>query len=146
MIKLSSKGFTLIESLLVLALISLALVFFSWRSWPGLEASLDQRLFFDQLQSQLQLAQEEAILQETAVTVGFWPQAQEIRIQSQKQGQGLQRLAVPDSLQLVTSHQLVYRATGRASGALTVYFQDLIQDRPVRLKIQLANGQFDITY
>lgn len=110
------------------------------------QTSIESRMFFNQLESYINLAQHTAITQGTAVNVYFAPELNQIYTHTQASMlTTLAPLYLPTDWSLHTALRLSYLPNGRISQFKTVYFShpDLGQ---VEFVPHLGSGRYEIRY
>lgn len=128
-------GFSLIESVIVLLLVGVALSVIAFR--PTTDFSpLEERIFFDQLRSELHYAQEVAILQQVPVRVEF-DESGEVRF-------GNRQLDLPTDWQVQTPFAFDYLPNGHVSYFRTIVLEHVPTQHIRRIVMQIGSGQFEI--
>lgn len=129
------RGFSLIESILVLLLIGIMLSLFLFKA-PHDFSPIEERIFFDQLRSELNYAQERAVLQQEAVLVRFEA--------SGSVSFGQRRLLLPDGWQVQTPFVFEYLPNGHVSYFRTIVLEHIPSQHERRIVMQLGSGKFEI--
>lgn len=138
-------GFTLIEALISLTVLSFCLLMLSWQPSQRITQQIESRLFFDQLTSELNLAQEISLIHQQTVSVRFTVQAPEILFHIMGEATPYTLLEVPDHWQVRSNFLLTYLPSGRIAQFATVYFTHE-DGRRVGLAFQLGSGRFEIQF
>ena len=141
----AKAGFTLIEALISLTVIAFCLLLLSWLPSQRITQQIESRLFFDQLTSELNLAQEISLIQQETVLVRFSVQAPEIIFYLTGTASPYALLEVPNHWQVRTNFLLTYLPNGRIAQFTTVYFSHE-DGRSVGLAFQLGSGRFEIQF
>lgn len=140
-----SKGaFTLVETVLVLLMISLVLIFISFRPPSHLTEEIESRLFFEEVLSRLKLSQQQAIIQNKNIAVIFSVGTQMFTIQDRTVGQLIFRTELPEHIRLTKGSEFLYYPQGGISNFNTVVFQNTRTGQLISLVFQLGNGQFEL--
>lgn len=142
---LLKSGFTLIEALISLTVMAFCLLLLAWQPSEGITQKIESRLFFDQLTSELNLAQEISLIQQETVLVRFNVQVPTILFYLTGSQAPYALLEVPDHWQVRTNFLLTYLPNGRIAQFTTVYFSHE-DGRRVGLAFQLGSGRFEIQF
>lgn len=139
---INKKAFTLIETLIVLVIVSFLVVCLSFLPKKNWVHQIESKLFFDQLKSELNLAQEAAIIQGYSVSVHF----QEDCVQFRSIGSIMtyKRLDYPSEWKVTSPFSFIYGPTGRVLSFRTVRFQNSSTNSIVNIVFQLGSGKFEI--
>ncbi|UUX34229.1 competence type IV pilus minor pilin ComGD [Fundicoccus culcitae] len=138
------KAFTLIETLLVLTLISFMLILLAWFPNNHLMESIENRIFFDQLVQHLNDAQTQAITRNQTIRVSFNQTHQVLIIESLESTVLLTYLYLPDNWQIRTTYTFFYLANGRTNRFDTLTFYHTSQNISISLVFQLGSGRFEL--
>lgn len=141
---MNKLAFTLLETLIVLSMISLMLIFTSFRPSGHLTEEIESRLFFEEVLSRLKLSQQQAIVQNKNISINFSVGTQSFFIQDRTVGQLIYTSELPDHIILTRGNQFLYYPQGRVSNFNTVVFQNTRTGRLISLVFQLGNGQFEL--
>lgn len=142
-IKKLTNAFTLIETLLVLLIISFVLLFASLYPNKDITEKIESRLFFDQVVAGLNLAQGVSVLQETQVNVRFWKNLPYIEFQVVGQVESISQIKIPEFWYLETTLTFTHYPDGRTNNFSTVVFRHREGQR-VEIVFQLGSGKFEI--
>ncbi len=134
-------GYTLVESLLVLAILSLLLILWP-RSDQSVANQIEERLFFSTLSSSIQYCQQLALTSQYQTKVRFDAQEQQILFYLYG-NYCYEILTLPEDLFLLNQLQIQFNQYGHVSYFGTVRFQNN-QNQRYNLVFQLGNGQFEI--
>lgn len=133
----------MLESLLVLACLSLILLLSQQPNYQGWQEDLISRQFFQSLISELKYCKERAVLENSRGLVSFNGLKQEVLFQYGSQGQVWLRMEIPENWHLGANYQLIYYGDGRANSFRTILFEHRYEDKQVELSFQLGSGIFD---
>lgn len=125
----------MIESILVLVLVGIALTLLTFRS-PYDFSPIEERIFFDQLRSELNYAQEVAILQQEPVLVQFTAEG-DVRL-------GYRQLALPEDWAVQTPFSFEYLPNGHVSYFKTIVLEHVPSQHERHIVMQLGSGKFEI--
>lgn len=141
-----SKGFTLVEVMLVMAIFSIILML-TVPSFRPTDKRYEGEAFFQQLEDDLFLAQQIALSESTTVVVKFNPVHQFYLVQYIS-GKVIKRRDIPSSLSFYSNyenHQFHFNQYGNISLAGRLFFHDVKENKPLRTYIlQLGNGRFRV--
>ncbi|MFK8198006.1 competence type IV pilus minor pilin ComGD [Aerococcaceae bacterium zg-1292] len=129
-------GFSLMECLVVLLMMSFVLLMVVRLPFQSWQQSIAERLFFEKVSAQLNLAQQEAIVMQRTRTVRF-EAAQNRVIFNEVQ------FPFPPGWKMYKSYDFNYLANGRTDQFSTVYFYS-DTGKEVQLVFQLGSGKFEV--
>lgn len=139
----AKNGFTLIETLVVLLVISFCMAILSFSPSRQMIEKIESRIFFNQVLSGLNLAQEISILQETQVYVRFWQDLPFVQFQVIGHPTAIQEVPIPDFWHIEKSLQFTHFPDGRTNQFGTVVF--IHQDgHRAEIVFQLGSGKFEL--
>lgn len=141
---MTKHAFTLMETLVVLAVLAMLLMFTRPFQWEKMKVSVLTRSFFDQVVMDLNFAKELSMVRNQNIYVAFDADDQVIVFRENLIGQAYQVLDVPAFLQLKGNYQFIYHGDGSISSFRTVIFMDWVIDRPYYLVFQLGSGKFEV--
>lgn len=136
----NQQGFTIVESLIVLAVI----VLFAQLSIVSIQKfyqKVEKNLFFDQLQTDIYYAKAKAINQKSSVILEFFPQLNKYEIYNFQDERGLVR-EFPESVQIKRTNlqRIYFRETGTISSFGTVTFE--YEGKEIKLIFNIGQGRF----
>ena len=134
-------GFTLFETLIVMAIVSLMLLLVP-RSSYSLNERFEERLFFDQLTQSIKFCQEQAIMTRLSTRVLFEPGRQCVYFQKGAES-AYEVIMVPEFLTLHNLMSISFNRYGHVGEFGTVRFTNSA-GRRFSIVFQLGNGQFEI--
>lgn len=139
------NGFTLIEALITLTVLSFCMLVLTMRPSQQITQQIESKIFFDLLATELNLAQENSIIHQTNVSVRFVALSSQIMFHFMGQSSPYTSLDIPSHWQLKTNFLLTYQPDGRISNFTTVYF---VQEdgQSVALVFQLGSGKYEIQF
>lgn len=135
-------GFSLVESLLVLTIITLVMIAFQTIPSRDLHHYLEVNFFFSHLKSQLIFGQEKAMTRLEPIRVSFHKDLNQIYFAAQSHLYPYQILDLPADLELASNFEFIFTPTGRTNAFKTVIFNDLTKQEAYYLKFQLGSGRF----
>lgn len=133
---MNNQGFTLVEVLLNLLVVSFLCLLLVRLPVQEFQNDLESRLFFERLEAQLNLTQQEAIVHRRAQKVFFDAGHQEVKLAHQV-------LPFPLGWSIKQNFIFYYLANGRINQFKTVSFFHT-DGRIVRVVFQLGSGKFEI--
>lgn len=139
----AKSGFTLIETLVVLLVISFCMALLTLSPSRQMIEKIESRIFFNQVLSGLNLAQEISVLQETQVYVRFWQNSPVIQFQIVGHSTPSQEVLIPDFWHIEKSLQFTHFPDGRTNQFGTVVFVHQDGHR-AEIVFQLGSGKFEI--
>ncbi len=139
----AKSGFTLIETLVVLLVISFCMALLTLSPSRQMIEKIESRIFFNQVLSGLNLAQEISVLQETQVYVRFWQNSPVIQFQIVGHPTPSQEVLIPDFWHIEKSLQFTHFPDGRTNQFGTVVFVHQDGHR-AEIVFQLGSGKFEI--
>lgn len=139
----AKKGFTLIEALVVLLVISFCLIFLTYIPSNEMLEKIESRLFFNQVLAGLNLAQEVSILQETQVYVRFWQNLPSVQYQIVGYANAIQEVRIPDQWRIEQSLQFIHFPDSRTTQFGTVVFIHRNGQR-AEIVFQLGSGKYEL--
>lgn len=139
------NGFTLIEALITLTVLSFCMLVLTIRPSQQITQQIESRIFFDLLANELNLAQENSIIHQKNVSVRFVALSSHIMFHFMGQTSPYTTLEIPSHWQLKTNFLLTYQSDGRISNFITVYFMQE-DGRTVALVFQLGSGKYEIQF
>lgn len=140
----SELGFSLLESLLVLALLSICLVCLRFTQPIDFKQSIEGRLLFETIAQELQTAQQTAILQKVDIRVDFDAYRQEVRFTEMRTPRESYQLRVPEPWQIEHSYAFTFRRDARTTNFKSIHFINMQDNTRVSFVFQIANGRFCI--
>ncbi|MFK8242406.1 MULTISPECIES: competence type IV pilus minor pilin ComGD [unclassified Facklamia] len=129
-------GFTLMECLIVLLMMSFVLLMIVRLPFQSWQQSVSERLFIEKVTAQLNLAQQEAIIMQRTRTVRFEATQNQVTFNEVQ-------FPFPRGWKLYTSYEFNYFANGRTDQFSTVSFYSDAGKR-VQLVFQLGSGKFEV--
>lgn len=138
-----NKGFTFIEILIVLTVLSIMLIFsiFILRSYSEY---MEKRNFIEQLQADLYYLHAYALNNKEAVTVRFSPTGRQYEALSGRPEETIIKKSIPEAIQIVESNIPVFTITpqGTVSNFGKIVFQH--HDTRFSLVFYIGRGRFQI--
>lgn len=145
MSKLNSKqAFTLVEALLVLFIMGFMLLVLTITPQQKMTNSINDRIFFDQLVSELNLGQTLAITHNQALRVNFSMTGQTVSFELIESNYPSTQLYLPSNWRLKRNFQFIYLANGRINRFDTVTFYHTQTSKTVSIVFQLGSGRFEL--
>lgn len=141
---MSKKGYTLMESLIVLVLLSAMSLLLMFRPNINLSKQIESRIFFDEVMSHLKQAQQIAILQKRLISVEFHASLNQLRIRDAYSQERIATLDAPEHIQFQTPYMFMYLQGGGVDQFRTISFYDYDRNQRIYLVFQLGNGQFEL--
>lgn len=138
------KGYSFIESLVVLFVISIIMLVITIQPKIDLTAKIEERIFFDNVISELKKAQQTAILQQKSITIRFHAGDNQIIIRDTSTQESIATLQPPDHIAVLTAMAFQYYPSGSVDYFSTVSFYDSLELERIYLVFQFGNGQFEI--
>lgn len=129
------KGFTLLESLFALVIIAFIWVLMVRIPYARWQDSVESRMFFDQLEAQLNLTQQDAITYRQTQTIRFDARQQSIRFPNKI-------LTLPQNWNLSSNYSFYYLPNGRVDQFRTVTIHHSSGKR-MAIVFQLGSGKFE---
>lgn len=139
----AKSGFTLIETLVVLLVMSFCMALLTLSPSRQMIEKIESRIFFNQVLSGLNLAQEISVLQETQVYVRFWQDSPVVQFQIVGHPTPSQEVLIPDFWHIEKSLQFTHFPDGRTNQFGTVVFVHQDGHR-AEIVFQLGSGKFEI--
>lgn len=137
---MNNKGFTLVESLLVLCLLGIVLSIVWITPSAQLQTSLEERIFFDQLKSELYYAQQYAVLHNEATSVYFDAEQATVQVETHE----VRYIDLPSDWAIQRTFSFRYLPNGHVNYFRTVAFEHTPTGRQRKMVMQLGSGQFEI--
>ncbi|MBZ6528246.1 prepilin-type N-terminal cleavage/methylation domain-containing protein [Aerococcaceae bacterium DSM 111021] len=141
---MNKKGYTLIESLIVLVIISGMSLILMIQPDVNITKQIESRMFFDEVMSHLKRAQQLAILQRTIISVEFHASLNQLRIRDIYSQERIATIDAPDHIEFLTPFMFWYLQSGSVDYFRTVSFYDSNIEERIYLVFQLGNGQFEL--
>lgn len=139
----ANMGFTLVEALVVLLIISFCLTILAFSPSNEMLEKIESRLFFNQVLAGLNLAQEVSILQETQVYVRFWQTLPYVQFQIVGHATSIQEVNIPEFWRIEQSLQFTHFPDGRTDQFGTVVFIHRDGHR-AEIVFQLGSGKYEL--
>ena len=138
------KGYSFIESLVVLLVISTIILVITIQPKTDVTAQIEERIFFDNVISELKKAQQTAILQQKSITIRFHAGDNQILIRDTRTQEHIATLQPPNHIAVLSAMIFQYYPSGSVDNFSTVIFYDSIEQERIYLVFQFGNGQFEI--
>ena len=138
------KGFTLLETLITLGVLSLVLLLFVYQPRKDWQREISTRQFFDELSHALHYAQEVAIVSGYAVHVRFRATENVIQIIYPPEVTDSKMIILPENLDLRSNWQFYYDRHGRVNTFGRVTILESGTNKRYEVVFQLGSGKFDI--
>ncbi|GIN55769.1 competence protein ComGD [Lederbergia ruris] len=139
----SSKGFTLLEMLIVLSVVSIILLFsiFTYQSFSDM---IQKKLFITQLEADLYYAHAYAVNRREKVQVQFSPIKKEYKVTDLHSSETLLQRSFPSTIYIQESNiaSFVINADGNVSNFGTIIFRQ--NQHAIKLKFYIGKGRFII--
>lgn len=140
----NQSGFTLLEALVVLAIIGVCLLSIPFYKTQQISEHFETQLLFTHIKSDINNAQLVAITEQQSTQVVFDSEEHTIAVYALQTGDMLTYIELPEQWQLRTNWTIQYLPTGRANRFGTVVLEHVPTTTEYRIIFQLGSGRFEI--
>lgn len=141
---MNKKGFTLLEMILVLSIVSLVMMTLRLIPAKDWQASMEARLYFEQLRAELEQAQQLALTTGYQTVIYFDPSRNCVWLRPSSPYVENTQLFTPEPWQLMTPLRLNYLPTGRVGTFSQVNYRNIQTGEVLSITYQLGAGRFEV--
>lgn len=137
------QGFTLLETLLVMFVISLLLIITQVSLSSSQMSKVSEQVIVQEIKQGLKYAQQRAVLRGELVRVSGRVNIQQIQFKG-VYSPVYDRIILDEDIRLKSSFELEFLRDGRIGSYQSINFLNTQTGKEFRLAIQLGNGQFEV--
>lgn len=140
------SGFSLIEMLIVLSILSVILMLAPYIVPEHYQTQFETQLFFSLVAKELDYAQQFAVMSGSEVRIEFSNRVNGMRVNYVHSQMPDKIISLPSRYQIPSRYTFSYFGDGRVNKFNTVYIQDQYAQPIASITFQLGSGKFEIQY